>query len=84
MRNLEREWTPRSLGGSKTSSECPCREHCQRVWLQSPQDRELKFVFSLAEIFGINKQMSLEPILLHLESSFIRVVRGEDNSSSKV
>lgn len=57
--------------------ECPCQERCQRAWLQSPQDREFNLAFSLAEIFGINKRISLESTLLHSESSFTRVGRGK-------
>ena len=66
---MEAKGGDRGAHAKSTAREFGCK---------APQDRELKFAFSLAEIFGINKRMSLEPILLHLESSFVRIGREKD------
>lgn len=78
MRNLDSEWAPQNLRGRKNRSEnVHAKSSARELDCKAPEDREFKFAFSLAEIFGINKRISLELTLLHLESSFIRVGRGK-------
>lgn len=78
MRNLEREWAPQNLGGRRNRSESVhAKSAARELGCRAPEDREFNLAFSLAEIFGINKRISLEPTLLHLESSFTRVGRGK-------
>lgn len=72
---MEAEGRDQRACAKSTARELGCK---------APEDREFKFAFLLAEIFGINKLISLEPTLLHLESSFLRVGRGKDIRASGV
>lgn len=84
MRNLESEWAPLNLRGRRNRLESVhAKSTARELGCKAPVDREFKFAFSLAEIFGINKRISLESTLLHLESSFIRVGRGKHTCASE-
>lgn len=78
MRNLERECGPhRTSEAEGTDQSVHAKSAARELGCRAPEDREFNLAFSLAEIFGINKRISLEPTLLHSESSFTRVGRGK-------
>lgn len=62
IRTMEREWSSRNPTG--VGSVC-AKGSAREAGCRTPDEREFKLAFSLAEILGINKKFSL---LLHIHN----------------
>jgi hypothetical protein len=77
-KKLEESGHPRTIDGEGADMSTHAKDTVSKLGCKAPEEREFKLAFSLAEIFRVNKQISLEPILLHSVSSFIRTGRGRE------
>lgn len=79
----EIEWAPQNFGGRRNRLESVHSKSTARErGCKAPENRELKFAFSLAEIFGINKHISGAHVIT-FGVIFHQVWEGEDTDASE-